>query len=198
MLDKRPPKQRFAECAAIVWQSAQPARGVPTKNSIGAINLGSCEDRYRIDALRRGTGAVEELREHCAALTRECAAKNHGRECSTLLWTLIGECLTATRGPSRRRSVRCYGKPLAHARALPEEQVPLPHAPRERRRALEFRPRLCRSAGSLLHCFILEPRNDATTGYRFVVTRWRSEVNSNCRYRFLNCQTTTSCYNLRR
>ena len=39
---------------------------------------------------------------------------------------------------------------------------------------------------------------DATTGYRFVVTRWRSEVNSNCRYRFLNFQTTTSCYNLRR
>ncbi len=30
-----------------------------------------------------------------------------------------------------------------------------------------------RSAGSLLHCFIFEPRNDATTGYRFVVTRWR-------------------------
>jgi hypothetical protein len=57
-----------------------------------------------------------------------------------------------------------YGKPLAHARALPEEQVPLPHAPRERRRALEFRPRLCRSAGSLLHCFIFELRNDATTG----------------------------------
>src|SRR5579864_5901253 len=26
----------------------------------------------------------------------------------------------------------------------------------------------------------------------------RSEVNSNCRYRFLNFQTTTSCYNLRR
>ena len=23
-------------------------------------------------------------------------------------------------------------------------------------------------------------------------TRWRSEVNSNCRYRFLNCQTTNS------
>ena len=44
---------------------------------------------------------------------------------------------------------------------------------RQRRRALEFRPRLCRSAGSLLHCFIFEPRNDATTGHRFVVTRWR-------------------------
>ena len=29
-------------------------------------------------------------------------------------------------------------------------------------------------------------------------TGWRSEVNSNCRYRFLNCQTTASCYNLRR
>jgi hypothetical protein len=27
---------------------------------------------------------------------------------------------------------------------------------------------------------------------------WRSEVNSNCRYRFLNCQTTASCYSLRR
>jgi hypothetical protein len=24
-------------------------------------------------------------------------------------------------------------------------------------------------------------------------TRWRSEVNSNCRYRFLNCQTTALC-----
>src|SRR6266849_1333424 len=24
------------------------------------------------------------------------------------------------------------------------------------------------------------------------MTRWRSEVNSNCRYRFLNCQTTAS------
>jgi len=28
---------------------------------------------------------------------------------------------------------------------------------------------------------------------RFAVTRWRSEVNSNCRYRFLNCRTTASC-----
>jgi hypothetical protein len=27
---------------------------------------------------------------------------------------------------------------------------------------------------------------------------WWSEVNSNCRYRFLNFQTTPSCYNLRR
>jgi hypothetical protein len=26
----------------------------------------------------------------------------------------------------------------------------------------------------------------------------RSELNSNCRYRFLNCQTTASCYNFRR
>ena len=34
-------------------------------------------------------------------------------------------------------------------------------------------------------------------GYRFAVTRWRREVNSNCRYRCLNCQTTTSRYNLR-
>ena len=34
-------------------------------------------------------------------------------------------------------------------------------------------------------------RNDTTTGYRFAVTRWRSEVNSNCRYRFLNNQTKT-------
>jgi hypothetical protein len=25
-----------------------------------------------------------------------------------------------------------------------------------------------------------------------------SKVNSNCRYRFLNCQMTTSCFNLRR
>ena len=32
----------------------------------------------------------------------------------------------------------------------------------------------------------------ATTGYRFAVTRWRSEVNSNCRYRFVNSQTTAS------
>ncbi len=29
-------------------------------------------------------------------------------------------------------------------------------------------------------------------------TGWWSEVNSNCRYRFLNCQTTASCYNSRR
>jgi hypothetical protein len=29
-------------------------------------------------------------------------------------------------------------------------------------------------------------------GNRFVVTRWRSEVNSNCQHRFLNCQTTAS------
>jgi hypothetical protein len=28
-------------------------------------------------------------------------------------------------------------------------------------------------------------------------TLWRSEVNSNCRYRFLNCQTTASCYRSR-
>jgi hypothetical protein len=28
-------------------------------------------------------------------------------------------------------------------------------------------------------------------------TRWRSKVNSNCRYWFLNCQTTPFCYNLR-
>jgi hypothetical protein len=26
--------------------------GVPTKNSIGLVNLSSCEDCYRIDALR--------------------------------------------------------------------------------------------------------------------------------------------------
>jgi hypothetical protein len=41
-----------------------------------------------------------------------------------------------------------------------------------------------RSAASLLPCFIFELRNDATTGCRFVVTRWRSEVNSNCRTAF--------------
>ena len=69
--------------------------------------------------------------------------------------------------------------------------------------------------------FSLSPRNDATTGIgshrlfggaewirgdggakRFAVTRWRSEVNSNCRYRFLSvrrqrrviiCDAETSC-----
>ena len=28
--------------------------------------------------------------------------------------------------------------------------------------------------------------------HRFAVTRWRRKVNSNCRYRFLNWQTTAS------
>jgi hypothetical protein len=55
------------------------------------------------------------------------------------------------------------------------------------RRADEWRDDEWRSAVAV------PTRNDATTGYRFAVTRWRSEVNSNCRYRFLNCQTTASC-----
>ena len=29
---------------------------------------------------------------------------------------------------------------------------------------------------------------NANTGHRFAVTRWRSELNSNCRYRSLDCQ----------
>ena len=33
---------------------------VPTKNSIGAVNLSSCEDCYRIDALR-GVGVQTEF-----------------------------------------------------------------------------------------------------------------------------------------
>jgi hypothetical protein len=32
---------------------------------------------------------------------------------------------------------------------------------------------------------------NANTRHRFAVTRWRSEVNSNCQYRFLNNQTKT-------
>ena len=43
---------------------------------------------------------------------------------------------------------------------------------------------------------LLSDRTAPRTGAS--MTRWRSEVNSNRRYRFLNFQTTTSCYNLRR
>src|SRR5258708_40360123 len=32
--------------------------------------------------------------------------------------------------------------------------------------------------------------HDATTGYRFAVTRWRREVDSNCRYRSWNTPTS--------
>jgi hypothetical protein len=60
-------------------------------------------------------------------------------------------------------------------------------------------PRLARepAKGGLLRC-----RQICTIARYFGVlkgvspevrTPWRSEVNSNCRYRFLNCQTTASC-----
>ena len=38
---------------------------------------------------------------------------------------------------------------------------------------------------------LLSDRTAPRTGAS--MTRWRREVNSNCRYRFLNCQTTASC-----
>ena len=39
-------------------------------------------------------------------------------------------------------------------------------------------------------CLEIPAAPNATTRHRFAMTRWRSEVNSNCLYRFLNCQTT--------
>jgi len=54
-------------------------------------------------------------------------------------------------------------------------------------RALEDRSALLSEAEAAR----FKERN-ATTGHRFAVTRWRSEVNSNCRYRFVNSQTTAS------
>ena len=38
---------------------------MPTKNSMGAVNLASCEDWYRIDALR-GVGVQTEFQKRTA------------------------------------------------------------------------------------------------------------------------------------
>jgi hypothetical protein len=49
-------------------------------------------------------GAVEELREHGAALPESAQRKIMGENAARCYWTLIAECSTATRGPSSRRS----------------------------------------------------------------------------------------------
>jgi hypothetical protein len=87
---------------------------------------------------------------------------------------------------SQSRS-RCNASPY------PEDQATGPSCITRRREGAAglqtpFRVNVWRSAVAV------PTRNDATTGYRFAVTRWWSEMDSNRRSRSFRAQAAASCF----